>query len=71
MKIVTSLSFPGNCREAFEFYARVPGVRPVAARTARNALGLARHRRRERPPKGLRHTLLGQQEDSIALMEIV
>jgi uncharacterized glyoxalase superfamily protein PhnB len=24
MKIVTSLSFPGNCREAFEFYARVP-----------------------------------------------
>lgn len=25
MKIVTSLSFPGTCREAFDFYARVLG----------------------------------------------
>ena len=25
MKIVTSLSFPGNCREALNFYARVLG----------------------------------------------
>lgn len=25
MKIVTSLSFPGNCGEAFDFYARVLG----------------------------------------------
>lgn len=25
MKIVTSLSFPGNCREAFDFYAGVLG----------------------------------------------
>ena len=25
MKIVTSLSFRGECREAFEFYARVLG----------------------------------------------
>ena len=31
MKIVTSLSFPGNCREAFEFYARVLGGQITAA----------------------------------------
>ena len=31
MKIVTSLSFPGNCREAFEFYARVLGGEITAA----------------------------------------
>ncbi len=31
MKIVTSLSFPGNCREAFAFYARVLGGEITAA----------------------------------------
>ena len=31
MKIVTSLSFAGNCREAFEFYARVLGGEITAA----------------------------------------
>lgn len=31
MKIVTSLSFRGQCREAFEFYAKVLGGRIVAA----------------------------------------
>ena len=31
MKIVTSLSFRGLCREAFEFYARVLGGRITAA----------------------------------------
>lgn len=31
MKMVTSLSFPGNCREAFEFYARVLGGEITAA----------------------------------------
>ena len=31
MKIVTSLSFQGQCREAFEFYARVLGGRITAA----------------------------------------
>ncbi len=33
MKIVTSLSFQGQCREAFEFYARVLGGRITAAFT--------------------------------------
>lgn len=31
MKIVTSLSFHGQCREAFEFYAKVLGGRITAA----------------------------------------
>lgn len=31
MKIVTSLSFPGKCREAFEFYAKVLGGQITAA----------------------------------------
>ena len=31
MKIVTSLSFQGQCREAFEFYAQVLGGKIVAA----------------------------------------
>lgn len=31
MKIVTSLSFQGQCREAFEFYAEVLGGKVVAA----------------------------------------
>ena len=31
MKIVTSLSFRGQCREAFEFYAKVLGGRITAA----------------------------------------
>lgn len=31
MKIVTSLGFQGQCREAFEFYARVLGGRITAA----------------------------------------
>ncbi|HRO33449.1 MAG TPA: VOC family protein [Brevundimonas sp.] len=31
MKIVTSLSFRGQCKEAFEFYARVLGGRITAA----------------------------------------
>jgi PhnB protein len=31
MKIVTSLSFRGQCREAFEFYAKVLGGRLTAA----------------------------------------
>ena len=31
MKIVTSLSFQGQCREAFEFYARVLGGRITGA----------------------------------------
>jgi PhnB protein len=31
MKIVTSLSFKGQCREAFEFYAKVLGGRITAA----------------------------------------
>jgi PhnB protein len=31
MKIVTSLSFQGNCREAFEFYAQVLGGKVTAA----------------------------------------
>jgi len=31
MKIVTSLSFQGQCRQAFEFYARVLGGRITAA----------------------------------------
>ena len=31
MKIVTSLSFPGTCREAFEFYADVLGGEITAA----------------------------------------
>ena len=33
MKIVTSLSFRGQCREAFEFYARVLGGQIIAAMT--------------------------------------
>lgn len=33
MKIVTSLSFAGNCREAFDFYARVLGGEITAAMT--------------------------------------
>ncbi len=33
MKIVTSLSFQGQCREAFEFYARVLGGEIKAAMT--------------------------------------
>lgn len=33
MKIVTSLSFHGQCREAFEFYARVLGGKITAAIT--------------------------------------
>lgn len=33
MKIVTSLSFRGQCREAFEFYARVLGGKITAAHT--------------------------------------
>lgn len=31
MKIVTSLSFKGQCREAFETYARILGGRITAA----------------------------------------
>lgn len=31
MKIVTSLSFRGQCREAFEFYAKVLGGKIIAA----------------------------------------
>jgi PhnB protein len=31
MKIVTSLSFQGQCREAFEFYAKVLGGKVTAA----------------------------------------
>jgi PhnB protein len=31
MKIITSLSFKGQCREAFEFYAKVLGGRITAA----------------------------------------
>jgi PhnB protein len=31
MKIVTSLSFRGECREAFEFYAKVLGGEIIAA----------------------------------------
>lgn len=31
MKIVTSISFPGTCREAFEFYAQVLGGKITAA----------------------------------------
>jgi len=31
MKIVTSLSFQGKCREAFEFYAKVLGGKITAA----------------------------------------
>lgn len=31
MKIVTSLTFKGNCREAFEFYAKVLGGKITAA----------------------------------------
>ncbi len=31
MKIVTSLSFQGQCREAFEFYAKVLGGKITAA----------------------------------------
>lgn len=37
MKIVTSLSFQGQCREAFEFYARVLGGRITAAMTYADA----------------------------------
>jgi PhnB protein len=33
MKIVTSLSFQGQCREAFEFYAKVLGGKITAANT--------------------------------------
>ncbi len=33
MKIVTSVSLPGTCREAFEFYARVLGGEITAAIT--------------------------------------
>lgn len=33
MKIVTSLSFRGECRQAFEFYARVLGGEITAAQT--------------------------------------
>ncbi|MDP3404520.1 MAG: VOC family protein [Brevundimonas sp.] len=33
MKIVTSLSFAGNCREAFEFYAKALGGRITFALT--------------------------------------
>ncbi len=33
MKIVTSLSFSGQCREAFEFYAKVLGGKITAAFT--------------------------------------
>lgn len=33
MQIVTSLSFQGECRQAFEFYARVLGGRITAAMT--------------------------------------
>lgn len=31
MKIVTSLSFKGECRQAFDFYARVLGGKVTAA----------------------------------------
>jgi PhnB protein len=31
MKIVTSLSFQGQCREAFEFYAKILGGKITAA----------------------------------------
>ena len=31
MKIVTSLSFQGQCREALEFYARILGGKVTAA----------------------------------------
>ena len=31
MKLVTSLSFEGQCREAFDFYARVLGGKVIAA----------------------------------------
>jgi PhnB protein len=31
MRIVTSLSFKGTCREAFEFYAKVLGGKITAA----------------------------------------
>jgi PhnB protein len=31
MRIVTSLSFQGTCREAFEFYANVLGGKIIAA----------------------------------------
>jgi PhnB protein len=31
MKIVTSLSFQGQCRDAFEFYAKILGVKITAA----------------------------------------
>lgn len=31
MKIVTSLTFQGQCREAFEFYAKVLGGKITAA----------------------------------------
>lgn len=31
MKIVTSLSFRGECREAFEFYAKVLGGQIIVA----------------------------------------
>lgn len=37
MKIVTSLSFRGQCREAFEFYARVLGGKITAAMTYADA----------------------------------
>lgn len=37
MKIVTSLSFQGQCREAFEFYARVLGGHIKAAMTYADA----------------------------------
>lgn len=51
MKIVTSLSFRGQCREAFEFYAKVlggneNGVRDNAGPIDRNNLfRFVRHRR--------------------------
>ena len=46
MKIVTSLSFRGECREAFDFYAKVLGGKITAAMPYGD--GLARHADRSR-----------------------
>lgn len=37
MRVVTSLSFQGQCRDAFEFYAMVRGGRITAAYPYRDA----------------------------------
>ena len=59
MKIVTSLSFQGQCREAFEFYAKVLGGKITAfhsvGQIAIGRPGRDEDRRRRRVLRGHQH----------------